>query len=256
MGIGNAFAFGNGIGENKNFKKHIKSLFAFTLAEVLVTMGIIGVVSAMTVPSLASNWQKRAYVTQLHKAYSDIQRAFVTQMNEKQATNLMEAGFYSIGYPSDFMLSKFKVVKNCGISKTPCFASSYRILNGSSYGLSSSCHAIVTGSGVAICMYTVNNVTLDDENTTHLGRVYVDINGPKGPNIMGRDLFLMYYYPDGSLDSIHVPINCRKFGSNCGYGSSPRDTRQQYYNTYCRTSVTDLGGCFGKILNDNWEMKY
>ena len=36
---------------------------AFTLAEILITMGIIGVVSAMTVPALNQSWQRDAYTT-------------------------------------------------------------------------------------------------------------------------------------------------------------------------------------------------
>ena len=44
----------------------MKRKSAFTLAEVLVTLGIIGVVSAMTVPSLMQNYQRQSYVTQLH----------------------------------------------------------------------------------------------------------------------------------------------------------------------------------------------
>ncbi|HIT93090.1 MAG TPA: type II secretion system protein, partial [Candidatus Stercorousia faecigallinarum] len=47
--------------------RFLASSHAFTLAEVLVTLGIIGVVSAMTVPSLMQNHQKKTYVTQLHK---------------------------------------------------------------------------------------------------------------------------------------------------------------------------------------------
>lgn len=44
--------------------KDFKGLFqGFTLAEVLVTLGIIGVVSAMTVPSLMQNYQRQSYVT-------------------------------------------------------------------------------------------------------------------------------------------------------------------------------------------------
>lgn len=45
--------------------------FGFTLSEVLVTLGIIGVVSAMTVPTLMNNYQRQAYVTQLHKVYNE-----------------------------------------------------------------------------------------------------------------------------------------------------------------------------------------
>ena len=49
---------------------------AFTLAEVLVTLGIIGVVSAMTVPTLMQNYQRQSYVTQLHKTYNEMHRLF------------------------------------------------------------------------------------------------------------------------------------------------------------------------------------
>lgn len=41
---------------------------AFTLAEVLITLGIIGVVAAMTLPTLIANYQKRQTVVQLKKS--------------------------------------------------------------------------------------------------------------------------------------------------------------------------------------------
>ena len=41
--------------------------FGFTLAEVLITLGIIGVVSALTMPNLIANYQKKVWVTQLKK---------------------------------------------------------------------------------------------------------------------------------------------------------------------------------------------
>ena len=42
---------------------------AFTLAEVLITLGIIGVVAAVTIPALVTTYQKRATESQLKKAY-------------------------------------------------------------------------------------------------------------------------------------------------------------------------------------------
>ena len=38
--------------------KHYKSL-AFTLAEVLITLGIVGVVAAMTIPTLMHNYRAK-----------------------------------------------------------------------------------------------------------------------------------------------------------------------------------------------------
>lgn len=64
---------------------------AFTLAEVLVTLGIIGVVSAMTVPALLQNHQRKSYVTQIHKVYNELQQAALQYMTDKNAVNLVEA---------------------------------------------------------------------------------------------------------------------------------------------------------------------
>ena len=48
----------------------------FTLAEVLITLGIIGVVSAMTIPNLISKYQERATVTKVKQAYSILSQAY------------------------------------------------------------------------------------------------------------------------------------------------------------------------------------
>jgi len=48
---------------------------AFTLAEVLITLGIIGVVAALTMPSLITNYQKKQTVVRLQKAYSALSQA-------------------------------------------------------------------------------------------------------------------------------------------------------------------------------------
>lgn len=48
----------------------------FTLAEVLITLGIIGVVAAMTLPSLIQNYKKQAVISKLKKASSIISQAY------------------------------------------------------------------------------------------------------------------------------------------------------------------------------------
>ena len=49
---------------------------AFTLAEVLITLGIIGVVAAMTLPTLIQNHQKQTYVVGLQKAMNTTSNMF------------------------------------------------------------------------------------------------------------------------------------------------------------------------------------
>lgn len=48
---------------------------AFTLAEVLIVLGIIGVVAAMTIPVLMSRYRANVAVTRLQKFYTTMQQA-------------------------------------------------------------------------------------------------------------------------------------------------------------------------------------
>jgi prepilin-type N-terminal cleavage/methylation domain-containing protein len=58
-----------------SFKREEGKKAAFTLAEVLITLGIIGVVAAMTIPTLLSNVTKRQYAIKLRKAVSTLSNA-------------------------------------------------------------------------------------------------------------------------------------------------------------------------------------
>ena len=64
------------INYNSSMKNYNKRKRAFTLAEVLITLGIIGVVAALTIPTLISNYQKKVTVAKLKYAYSVLIGAF------------------------------------------------------------------------------------------------------------------------------------------------------------------------------------
>lgn len=55
---------------------------AFTLAEVLITLGIIGIVAAMTLPTLVSNYRKNIVETRLKRFYSVANNALVASQAE------------------------------------------------------------------------------------------------------------------------------------------------------------------------------
>ena len=84
------------------------SRFGFTLAEVLVTLGIIGVVSAMTVPTLMQNHQRKTYVTQLHKSYNELSQALLQYQTDKNAVNLTEAGLTTTAAIQSFVKNYYK----------------------------------------------------------------------------------------------------------------------------------------------------
>ena len=221
------------------------NLKGFTLAEVLVTLGIIGVVSAMTVPSLMQNYQRQSYVTQLHKVYNELSQALIMYQTDKNAVNLTEAGLNSVEAFSGFFKNYFKIVQDCGSTPTPCFASEYKKISGvkSHFTCTNNCFSLANGASIGnlnkIETYGANSIIAFD----------IDINGPKGPNIIGRDAFYILLYKNGMLDDW--------FLDNAAIvAPASKDEREKAFK-YCTN--TDTGywhGCFGKILNDNWQMTY
>ena len=57
---------------------------AFTLAEVLITLGIIGVVAALTLPNLVANYKKQVLVTQLKAEVNIIENSFRKEVKGKR----------------------------------------------------------------------------------------------------------------------------------------------------------------------------
>ncbi|MCM1339900.1 MAG: type II secretion system GspH family protein, partial [Muribaculaceae bacterium] len=55
---------------------------AFTLAEVLITLGIIGVVAAMTIPTMMSKWREKALIAKLKESYSILNQAYKLSIEE------------------------------------------------------------------------------------------------------------------------------------------------------------------------------
>ena len=223
-----------------------------------MTLGIIGVVSAMTVPSLMQNHQRKTYVTQLHKVYNEIQQASLKYMNDNNAINLREAGLTSSAKMKTFLKDYFKVISDCDTYvKEPCFAASYKSLSGKPYqggnwGESGSV-LLSSGAGILLDHPSVYQITVGDV-TSYYGHMLIDINGPKGPNIAGRDLFFAEFYDDGSIDVYGATPECKSKGI-CTGDASLTDLRNDLYDENCFSSSYGRG-CFGKILNDNWQMTY
>ena len=214
---------------------------AFTLAEVLVTLGIIGVVSAMTVPTLMQNHQRKVYVTQMHKVYNEFSRALMQYQNDKNAVNLSEAGLTSQVGVDTFIKTYFNVVQECD-TMDDCFANEYNTLQGSiNSTYSRDCKSFVLASGVSIR-------PAYNKQGSKLLNVGIDVNGKSGPNILGRDLFFVAVYNNGLIDD-YADANT----------SAPltEEARDNVFNTQCNAGApANNWGCFGKILNDGWEMNY
>ena len=221
---------------------------AFTLAEVLVTLGIIGVVSAMTVPTLMQNYQRQSYVTQLHKTYNEMSQALLRYQTDKNALNLREAGMSSQAEVNNFISSYFKVVNSCLDSSTvtPCFAnqSEYKKISGAT---ASGFDNDANGLGMSFVLANGTSIRPWLSNGRNFIVMVVDVNGQKGPNILGRDFFDMCIDVNGNIDT------CLRNGGTFPHTEAQRETE---FNDVCIADSASIAGCFGKILNDNWQMNY
>ena len=221
-------------------KRIIFKKVGFTLAEVLITLAIIGVVSALTVPGLMNSYQKQTYVTQLHKYYNETMQAAKLYLTDRNAIDLKEAGLVNQAAVDTWVKTYFKIVQDCGTSGINCFAvGEYKKLNGQANAAfqSTAYNHYVLASGVAIAVraYSTGNT-----------EIYLDVNGKKGPNILGRDVFATMLYSNGTIDDWD------------GTGPAPLSTtiRETLFQSYCNNTTSTWWGCFGKILNDNWQMNY
>ena len=161
---------------------------AFTLAEVLITLGIIGVVAAMTMPSLITNYQKKQTVTQLKKVYSELSQAAEMAKLEYGDPSLWD---YSIS-SSDFFkkyLSSYMEISNTTVGTARQHGIKYYGTSGAEekglIHLYDNAEIITLPSGAQI--FTAKSIYSAGSNNG-LGFV-VDLNGFKRPNKFGRDLF-------------------------------------------------------------------
>ncbi len=269
----------------------MKKPAAFTLAEVLITLAIIGVVAALTIPTVITNYQKKMYVTQLKKSYNNLSNAFRTIMANDGVTELSETTLWS-KIPSDYFflgdmlqpknaefknefLKNFKVVAAYSSGSFPEeYKPKYKHLNGTDRSSLSSAIYLADGTLLDIKLYkTPLQMYRDSKKCSSLkefqetrntktklwqeaGYIDIDVNGVKGPNIVGRDLFAFSIGNDGEL----YPMGGADFAvyHDCEYDNLDSCT---YYwknesNYYPCTKSSNGVGCAGRIMEEGWEMKY
>jgi len=215
---------------------------AFTLSEVLVTLGIIGVVSALIIPAVVQNYRYKLYSTQFKKTVSQLVDAAHVVMSDEETNDFYKttAGVFeaapSTNFPEGkgakyFLNSYFRVArKDCNTGNNRCVAPKYHSINGDDAGsLHSSWYCNQLVSGAAVCM--------THNNANHVTSVFFDINGPDAPNTTGLDLFIVDYKPDGSLrDWSDDATKC--------------NTKSASYNHPAAYAI----GCYSKVIANNWQI--
>ena len=216
---------------------------AFTLAETLITLGIIGVVAAMTIPNLITEHQKRATVTKLQRAISVINQAYRLAYDDVGEASAEEA--FNMGseeYFNTYWAPYIKVLTYCSSYKVCGYDSNnpFKIANGNKVTF-----AIVDGNykttflsmdGFAYLVYIGGGAPNYVKDT----KIIVDINGSAGPNRLGRDVFLLNREVDDEKGG-YVQTYC--YGKTDAYIKS--DCSSTKYG-YC---------CSEKIRRAGWKIE-
>ncbi|MCM1339509.1 MAG: prepilin-type N-terminal cleavage/methylation domain-containing protein [Muribaculaceae bacterium] len=155
----------------------------FTLAEILITLGIIGIVAAMTIPTLITNYQKKSTATQLKKAYSMLVNASKQAIADDNLT-------YNAPEVYDVTLDKHDQYGIFATYFAP-YMSGSTVKKGNWHIKTPAGVKVFTGANFLNGYYLANN-GMCFVMTNH-GPIYfyivVDLNGPSGPNRVGRDVF-------------------------------------------------------------------
>ncbi len=218
----------------------------FTLAEVLITLGIIGVVAAMTIPVITQKIDKQTTVSKLQKSFAALHE--IIKLSEKDNGEVWEWDWENVVYGSDFIESDFfkkyfapyiKVIGNYG-------GGSYRIYTIDGVYCTSLDSWIVLPDGSAFGIF--NNSGVGNTNPGGGGYlwIFIDINGKNKPNRIGKDIFMAEIVRKkrlvmwGSSSKNRDSLITDRVGYSCKKGTS-----QQYGGGYC-----------GALIQmDGWQIK-
>lgn len=185
----------------------------FSLAEILITLGIIGVVAAMTIPNLIqNNFEKRA-ISQLRETQSIISQA--VRMSEEEYGDVEGWGLKQDSASAIKIANNLKpflkIASDCGLidSDAKCIGKKYQYLNLNStidYKAESYKYKAVLLNGSSLMVQALGNTGGLQFN--------VDINGTSRPNVMGKDLFLFQYYEKG-LYPMGAPKTLYDYKNSC-----------------------------------------
>lgn len=202
----------------KDYNLRYTTSNAFTLAEVLVTLTIIGIIATLTIPALITDLQRSDFVVGLRRAYYE----FAHASNEIRYDN--GGTLESLFTDSNTMMNSFctyvSCVKQCNLGQNPgdCWhntTAGWKDLSGANgwFDAGTTTASAVTGNGQLASFEFVSSDCTDNRHSIYglpalCGFLHVDVNGFKGPNQAGRDIFTFNVtkqgtFPHGTIDSDH-----------------------------------------------------
>jgi len=229
----------------------MKRFTAFTLAETLITLAIIGVVAAMTIPTLIGKYQNQVLVTSLKKFYSEFSQVLQKTKVDTGCEDSECMGFAGslndewIKWATDWANKYFKVTDFCHGTETCAYNIKYINGNTAETGFPSSSFSFITNDGFII--------KIAPSAGTGWKSVSVDVNGFKGPNQIGRDFHLFRISADGNI----VPYYGTQYACYSGTCATHMDwkTNPNLCNPNSASSNASYG-CTARVIESGWKIDF
>lgn len=227
---------------------HLRKFMAFTLSEVLITLVVIGVIAAITIPTMVANWQKQSTVAGLKKAYSTLSNAFERSVVDNGGDyNWDLEGKDQHTIFREIFLPYLNVAIDCKDNSTQQNACEYnfkRYRSSSQLSNISSALVLADGTIVSADYGAFGQNPQDPSDVSFLFfKILVDINGHKKPNVLGRDIFYVYI---SGVDSGSIQMTVKDIFS------WPQAENREDKIKYCKY---DGATCAQLIMEDGWQIK-
>lgn len=225
-------------------------LSGFTLAEVLITLGIIGVIASITLPGLTVNIVKQQTGPALAKAINTLETANRLALQETSARSLEQLTSSSEKQYFDEAINPFISWRVQDLGKA------YYKYNGATAYSTGATTMHTTKDGITFLHAnegpTANSNAKNLSVNGYSGKyytVYIDTNGnAKGPNALGRDLFQVLVDTKGTV----IPYGGTAYKAYFGESSIK-------WSTGCYSSKShpsDPLTCAGSIADNGYKVIY
>ena len=234
-------------------KSKIKGRKSFTLAETLIALVIIGVIASITIPTIVKNYEQEATVSKLKKVYSTLSQTTLKAMADNgppETWELTGSGTFDSAKKAvqRYLFPYLSVVKICeSNNNTDICKVNVKGLNGSDYTSTKAppdkSYRFYLADGTFI-----STITAKETKRSRL-IMTIDINGTKGPNILGKDIFRLEYYI-AAIDQYadqngkFVPTYVKYTRSDILSNKADRCNKKQ-----------NGDACFALIYKDGWQIK-
>jgi len=231
----------------------------FTLAEVLITLVIIGIIAAITVPVLVTNYQKKQTCIKLKKFYSELSQAVMLAETQYGGKENWEWGdLTSYEFFNKYLYPFIKLDKNnmsdIKAEGIKFYDASGKIASDTEFGLTNfrgSAKVTTLASGAQILSTNIFAHSKEQYKTSSKYGILIDLNGVYNkPNRMGRDLFEFVITPDGVWGHRYDDKENYKVNRN----REQLKNGPSKYNYQCNKNSFGLW-CAALVMADNWEIK-